>query len=183
MRSHDGDTMVLELGICSIRSWRPEDTPELARQANCRDVWRNMRDAFPSPFTRADAETFIADARKHRPETRFAIAVDDAPAGGIGFHTGTDIERVGAEIGYWLGAAYWGRGIMSACIPAFSRAVFAQHPELHRLFAVPLAWNTASARVLEKSGYLLEGRMRQSAVKDGIVVDQLLYAMTKEESV
>jgi [ribosomal protein S5]-alanine N-acetyltransferase len=41
---------------------------------------------------------------------------------------------------------------------------------------VPFAWNTASARVLEKAGYVLEGRLRKSAIKDGIVTDQLQYA-------
>jgi RimJ/RimL family protein N-acetyltransferase len=58
---------------------------------------------------------------------------------------------------------------------------FGQHPELRRIYAVPFAWSTASIRVLEKAGYRLEGRMRQSAIKDGQVTDQLLYAILREE--
>jgi RimJ/RimL family protein N-acetyltransferase len=173
--------MLLDLDICSVRSWRAQDAPQLARHGNSRDVWRNMRDRFPHPFGLRDAEEFIAAAQAREPESFFSIAVRDEAVGGIGYTLHDDIERVGAEVGYWLGVEYWGRGIMSACVRAFSRAVFARHPELKRLYAVPIAWNPASARVLEKAGYQLEGRMRQSAIKDGVVVDQLLYAMLADE--
>jgi [ribosomal protein S5]-alanine N-acetyltransferase len=168
--------MRLDLDICCVRSWRPQDAPDLARHANSREVWLNMRDRFPHPYTLGDAEQFIAVAQGRSPESFLAIAVDDQAVGGIGYTLHEDIERVGAEIGYWLGVDYWGRGIMSACVSAFSRAVFERHPELRRLYAVPIAWNPVSARVLEKAGYHLEGRMRQSVIKDGVVVDQLLYA-------
>ena len=46
---------------------------------------------------------------------------------------------------------------------------------LTRVFAVPFAWNAASCRVLEKAGYVLEGRLRKSAIKDGRITDQLQY--------
>jgi len=171
-------TLDLELGLCRIRPWRPDDAADLAKHANNRDVWRNMRDAFPHPYTIDDAKQFIALAGAMNPETFFAVAVDGHVVGGIGYTRHTDIERVSAELGYWLGAEFWGRGIMSAAVAAFSSAVFARHPELRRLYAVPLAWNPASARVLEHAGFQLEGRMHQSAIKDGVVVDQLLYAKT-----
>jgi [ribosomal protein S5]-alanine N-acetyltransferase len=168
--------MRLELGNCCVRPWRVEDATDLAHHANSREVWRNMRDRFPHPYTMQDAETFIAAARAQDPESFFAIAVDDRAVGGIGYHLLSDIERVGAELGYWLGVAYWGRGLMSACVTALTKSIFDSHPELRRVFAVPMAWNASSARVLEKAGYQFEGRMRQSAIKDGVVVDQLLYA-------
>jgi RimJ/RimL family protein N-acetyltransferase len=47
---------------------------------------------------------------------------------------------------------------------------------LTRVYALPFAWNTASCRVLEKNGYVLEGRLRRSAIKDGVITDQLQYA-------
>lgn len=105
----------------------------------------------------------------------FAIAVDDSAVGGISLRVGSDIERLSAELGYWLGEAFWGRGIVSDAAAAVTD--FAFH-ELHlaRIFAVPFAHNTASHRVLEKAGYQREGVLRASAIKDGQVLDEYLYA-------
>ena len=86
-----------------------------------------------------------------------------------------DVERVSAEIGYWLGEPFWGRGITSAALRAVTTYAMETHG-LTRMFAVPFAWNAASCRVLEKSGYVLEGRLRKSAIKDGKLTDQLQYA-------
>ena len=72
------------------------------------------------------------------------------------FSCGTDVERVSAEIGYWLGEPFWGRGIATEALVALTDHAIATHG-LTRVFAVPFAWNTASCRVLEKAGYVLEG--------------------------
>jgi RimJ/RimL family protein N-acetyltransferase len=82
---------------------------------------------------------------------------------------------VSAEIGYWLGERFWGRGIVTEALVAMTRHAIETH-ELTRVYAVPFAWNTASCRVLEKAGYVLEARLRRSAIKDGQIVDQLQYA-------
>ena len=108
------------------------------------------------------------------------MTVDDLPVGSIGAVLGEDVERCSAEVGYWLGEAYWGRGIATLALLAFTRFAFAAYG-VERLFAVPLAANIASCRVLEKAGYRLEGRMRRSAVKDGVVQDQALYAILRGE--
>ena len=109
------------------------------------------------------------------PETFFAIAVGGEAVGGIGFVLQQDVERVSAEIGYWLGEAFWGRGIVTEALAAVTRYAIEQH-QLTRVFAVPFAYNAPSCRVLEKAGYVLEARLRRSAIKDGTVVDQLQYA-------
>jgi RimJ/RimL family protein N-acetyltransferase len=92
-----------------------------------------------------------------------------------------DVQRVSAEIGYWLGEAYWGRGIMSEALQAVTRYAVQTH-DLMRVFAVPFEWNTASFRVLEKAGYTREARLRRSAIKDGQVIDQILYAYVLTEA-
>jgi RimJ/RimL family protein N-acetyltransferase len=71
--------------------------------------------------------------------------------------------------------AVWGRGIATAAVRAFSAHALDAFG-LTRLYALPYARNAASVRVLEKAGYVLEGRLRRSVVKDGEVLDQLLYA-------
>jgi ribosomal-protein-alanine N-acetyltransferase len=151
----------------------------LALYANNRQIWLNLRDAFPHPYTTRDARVFIRASRLLRPETRFAIVVEGQAVGSIGFAPHADVERVSAEIGYWLGEAFWGRGITTEALIAVTEHAIREH-RLTRLYAVPFEWNVASCRVLEKAGYVLEGRMRRSAIKEGRVIDQFLYAYTTE---
>jgi RimJ/RimL family protein N-acetyltransferase len=173
--------MELALPIGVVREWRSTDAASLAQHANDRQIWRNLRDRFPHPYTRTDGEAFIAMALAMTPMTFFAIAVDDAAVGGIGYTLHEDVERVSAEIGYWLGTAYWGRGIVTSAVAAVTRLAFDRHEDLRRVYAVPFTWNVASTRVLEKVGYRLEGRLRQSVIKDGEVTDQFMYAVLRDE--
>jgi [ribosomal protein S5]-alanine N-acetyltransferase len=173
--------MLITLSGFAVRDWQPDDAPSLARHANDRRIWLNMRDAFPHPYTVADAEAFLAFVADMQPRSYFAIARGDQAIGGIGYTLRSDVERISAEIGYWLGIAFWGRGIMTAALRAVTAYAFREHPELRRLYAVPYAGSAASVRVLEKAGYRCEGRMRQSAIKDGRITDQLLYAIVRDE--
>ena len=167
--------MQLTLERSVVRSWRPADAESLARHANNRKIWINLRDAFPHPYTIHDAREFIRTIRSRTPETTFAIAVADEPVGSIGFVLHRDVERVSAEIGYWLAEPFWGRGITAEALSAVTRFAMEQHG-LTRIYAVPFAWNAPSCRVLEKAGYVLEARLRNSAIKDGKLTDQLQYA-------
>ena len=170
--------MRLDLESCGVRSFRETDAGELARHANNRKVWLQLRDQFPHPYTIDDARNFIALARSGHPETMFAITVRDVAVGGIGAKLRDDVERCSAEVGYWLGEPYWGRGIMTRALAGFTRFAFTAY-DLERLYAVPYASNAASCRVLQKAGYRLEGRMRRSAIKDGKVRDKFLYAILR----
>jgi RimJ/RimL family protein N-acetyltransferase len=170
----------IPLESCEIRSWRAGDVHSLVEQANNRAIWINLRDAFPHPYTQRDARQFVRRVRGTRPETTFAIAVDRAAVGAIGFVLRPDVERVSAEIGYWLGEAFWGRGIATDAVVAITRHAIEAHG-LTRIYALPFAWNIASSRVLEKAGYMLEARLRRSAIKDGIITDQLQYAFIAPE--
>lgn len=174
-------TTRLEAGPAVVREWRPEDAPGIVRQADDRRVWQGLRDLFPHPYGLADAERFLSTAGAASPPTHFAIEVSGTVAGGIGYRRDTDVERIGAEVGYWLGVDFWGRGIATAALAAATRHAFAANPELRRLYALPYASNPASARVLVKAGYRLEGTLRQSALKDGVVLDQWMYAILRDE--
>jgi RimJ/RimL family protein N-acetyltransferase len=164
----------------AIRSWRSDDAAALARHANNRHVWANLRDRFPSPYTLDDADAWLRHAARAVPATDFAIEVEGEAAGGIGVMLRSDVERVDAELGYWLGEAFWGRGIMTAAVRAFAPWAL-QRFHLARLHANVFGFNAASARVLEKAGFTLEGRLRQSAFKDGRLIDQLIYARIRED--
>jgi RimJ/RimL family protein N-acetyltransferase len=167
--------MLLKLATCDVRSWQTSDVDSIVAHANNRKIWLNLRDAFPHPYTRHDARDFIRAVRRREPETTFAIAVDGEAVGSIGFVMHSDVERVSAEIGYWLGEALWGRGIVADALKGVTDYAIATHG-LTRIYALPFAWNAASCRVLEKAGYVLEARLRCSAIKDGQLTDQLQYA-------
>ena len=104
--------MELPLTHCTIRDWRRGDEPSLVRHADNRNLWINLRDRFPHPYTKRDAAQWMAYVRAGPPDTNFAVVVDGEAAGSIGFVVQPDVHRLAAEIGYWLGEAYWGRGIM-----------------------------------------------------------------------
>ena len=167
--------MQLTLKTCAVRSWRISDAESLLRHANNRNIWLNLRDAFPHPYTKHDARAYIRSVRERTPETTFAIAVDDEAVGSVGFVLRTDVERVSAEIGYWLAEPLWGRGITTEALTALTQYAIGTHG-LTRIYALPFAWNLASCRVLEKAGYVLEARLRRSAIKDGLITDQMQYA-------
>lgn len=159
----------------ALRSFRHEDAPELSRLADNVKVWQQLRDAFPHPYRTEDARRFLDAHVGLTPETVVALEVDGQFGGSFGIKLGMDVERVSAEIGYWVAEPFWGRGIGTAALVAATAWAFDAWP-LTRIFAVPFARNAASCRVLEKAGYVLEGRMVRSAIKQGEVLDQLLYA-------
>ena len=172
--------MQLELGRCTLRPWQRSDVDSLVRHANNRNVWRNLRDHFPHPYTRSDARRWIRACLAQEPKMHFAVAVDGAAVGGIGFRLGEDVHRISAEIGFWLGEELWGRGIMSEAVPAVTGHGFSRFG-LQRIHAAVFEWNPATMRVLERSGYTREARLRNSVLKDGRIIDQILYAKTRKE--
>lgn len=167
--------MRLPLKESTIRSWQRDDASSLPKYANNRNVWRNLRDLFPHPYTKDDAQSYLQSVVGKTPETHFAIEVDGEAIGGIGVTLGEDIERFVGELGYWLGEPYWGRGIMTEAVRAFTQFAVEQY-SLQRVEAGVFQWNPASVQVLEKAGFTLEATMRQSAFKDGQVIDRWLYA-------
>lgn len=176
----DARPVEIKLDTCSVRSWRKSDAGSITRLADSRSVWRNLRDRFPHPYSRRDARAWIRAARRVTPETFFAIDVEGEAVGGIGLHPQADVMRRSMEIGYWLGEPYWGRGIASEAVAAITRYAFERF-EIARVFAYVFEWNPASARVLEKAGYRLEGRLRKAVTKEGTTMDMLVYGFTEDD--
>jgi len=167
--------MQFQCDRCIVRTFQESDASAIAKYANNRQIWLNLRDGFPTPYELSDAEAYIAAVSKKTPPLNFAVTVDNEAVGSIGLRLGHDIERCTAEIGYWLGEEFWGRGIMTAAVAMITYYGLADL-QLNRIFAVPFTRNVRSARVLERVGYEQEAVMRSSAIKDGKVLDQFLYA-------
>lgn len=174
-RRGEGALLRLEGRVCALRPWRRTDAASLVHHANNINVAQHLRDRFPHPYTAGHASAFLSQVSRADPPASIAIEVDGAAAGGIGYVRGTDVERFSAEVGYWLGEEHWGRGIMTEALTMFTRHLFLD-VGLLRAYALPLAENAASIRVLEKAGYTREGLLRASCVKYGLRRDQWMYA-------
>jgi RimJ/RimL family protein N-acetyltransferase len=161
---------------CVLRPWRSGDEASLRENADDREVVRYLRERFPHPYTQADARWWVAHSQATSPATNLAIVVNDRASGGVGLILGTDVERCRAEVGYWLGRRYWGRGIASDALRAMTTYAFATFP-LERIFATAAVENVASVRVLEKAGFVQECVMRRAAIKGGRVIDLSLHAI------
>ena len=172
--------MNLLLKTCTVRSWQWRDRDAIVRYANNRKVSINLRDRFPYPYTARDARNWLDVVVDQKPLTDFAIDVAGEAVGGIGFTPQHDVERRSAEIGYWLGEEFWGRGIATEALVAVTDRAFSNY-DVCRLYAHVFDWNGASARVLEKAGYVFEGRMQKSVTKNGQTIDQLMYAIIREQ--
>jgi len=162
-----------------LRPWALEDLGNLVRHANNWNVAKNMTDMFPFPYSESNGRSFIAFATQGSPIHIFAIEVEGQAVGGIGIHPQDDIHRRNAELGYWLAEPFWGQGIISAAIRQAVDFAF-QTYDIDRVFARPFSTNGGSRRVLEKNGFVLEGRFEKALVKDGELLDELIYAIRRE---
>ncbi len=166
---------------CMIRKWRISDRERLAEMLNNPKVLDNLRDGLPCPYTPEDGEEYIRSmlAADETKTFAFAITVDDAVIGSIGVFRGENIHSRTAELGYYIGEPYWGKGYAASAVKQVCRYVF-DHSDILRIFAEPFAYNAASRRVLEKAGFHLEGTLRSNAVKNGKVLDMTMYALVRE---
>jgi RimJ/RimL family protein N-acetyltransferase len=161
-----------------IRSFEQADLDGIVKYANNRTVWLGLRDMFPYPYTRSDAVAWLNRVAADDLETHYAIATPAEPIGGIGMTIKSDIHRLSAELGYWLGEPFWGRGITTSAVTRFTDYAFATF-DITRLYAEVFSNNIASIRVLEKAGYVYEGCQRKHVIKDGKILDMLIYAVVR----
>jgi len=160
----------------TLRPYRAGDEESLARSANNPAIARNLVSTFPSPYTLKDAETWIASSvDAPNTELRRAIDIGGEVCGGIGLYPRPLWSPYTYEMGYWLAEPLWGRGLMTKAVVLLVGHAFEQM-NAERVQAFAYEWNAGSRRVLEKSGFQLEGRLRRAVLKDGRWGDCWLYA-------
>lgn len=166
---------------CTIRQWRLSDKERLVEMLNNKKILDNLRDGIPYPYTPADGEAYISAMLAADPTKTFAFAitVDDVVIGSIGVFRQENIHSRTAEVGYYIGEPYWGKGYTTSAVKQVCQYIF-ENTDIIRIFADPFAYNTASCRVLEKAGFQFEGTLRSNAVKNGKVLDMRMYARIKE---
>lgn len=153
---------------------------DVARFADNPKIAACLRDAFPSPYTLADARAYVTGCIQAGEQTQLcrAIVADGRAVGSIGLFVQGDVYRKSAELGYWLAEKYWGRGIMTKAVTLLCREGFERFA-VERIYAEPFAFNLGSRRVLEKAGFTLEGIKRKSVYKNGIIEDSCIYALLR----
>ncbi len=167
--------MELKSGNILLRNFKETDVALMTELANNRNISRNLRDAFPYPYTKEDAEKFIQTFINQNPVTVFAIEYQGEYVGNIGLMVGQDVYRKSAEIGYFIGEPYWNKGIVTTAVNLITDYGF-KCLDIVRIHTGVFEYNTASQRVLEKCGFEKEGIFKKSICKDNKIWNEIRYA-------
>jgi RimJ/RimL family protein N-acetyltransferase len=160
--------------IITIRQWREDDLQKLVLYANNINVWNNLRNYFPSPYTDEDAKDWLTKMATSRPIVNLAIDVDGEAVGGIGLILNSDVYIYSAEIGYWIGEPFWNKGIGTEAIRQMIEYCY-YYFDIVRIYAEVFETNKASMRALEKNGFYLEGVRRKAVFKNSVLMDDYIW--------
>ena len=158
-----------------LRPFKDSDLKSLTSLFNNKAVWDNLRDCIPFPYTESDANDFIKTCKAENPQLTFAIEYKGQFVGSIGLVKQTDIHRLSAELGYWVGEPFWGNGIAKSAVRLITQYGFSQLG-LIRIYSGVFASNTASQKVLEKVGFKLEGVFENSIIKNERICSEYRFA-------
>ncbi|WP_115006744.1 GNAT family N-acetyltransferase [Xanthomonas campestris] len=147
-----------------LRRWRQDDLDALLMHANDPLVPRGLSTRFPHPYTRADGEAFLAGKVVDLRDPVLAIVIDGQACGSIALRRAAGGADDVAELGYWLGRVYWGRGWMTRSVQTYLAWALHAFP-LTRIDATVLDSNPASAQVLRKNGFVAQGVRRGALLR------------------
>jgi [ribosomal protein S5]-alanine N-acetyltransferase len=169
---------MLKDGNIVLRPPTEADRQPMAQLANNKNVWNNLRNYIPFPYTEQDAAQFIKLVQKETTITTFGIAVNEQFCGVIGLVPQTDVYAQSAGIGYWLGEPFWRKGIATRAVRLITHYGL-NELNLVRVFTGVFEYNTASMRVLEKNEYVKEAVFKKAITKNGRLCDEHRYAIVK----
>jgi [ribosomal protein S5]-alanine N-acetyltransferase len=164
----------MSLHNISLRPWQREDAQALAAIANDRNIFNNLRDHLPHPYTVMDALQWIAHCKGQNPIINFAVTYNGKVAGSIGCVPKTDVYRKSIEIGYFIGEQFKGQGIATEAVRILLEYI-QHHFDVVRIYAEVFAYNKASMRVLQKNGFYLESIRKRSVIKNNVLMDDYIW--------
>lgn len=167
---------IFESEVFSLRALNQTDADSITKHANNYNVWINLTDAFPFPYSKKDALEFIGLQQKSPVLNTFGIEVKGEVVGVIGFSQKEGNYRVTAEIGYWISEEFWGQGIVTLAVKEISDYIFTEFEEIVKVYAKVYLRNKASARVLEKAGFIHEATLQKACIKEKEILDLKYYA-------
>jgi len=157
-----------------LRDWKKSDAAPLARIANNKKIWDNVRDRLPYPYTEKDAKEWLALVRKQKKITTFCVEADGDVVGSVGFTLKDDVYRKNAEIGYFIGEEYWKTGIATEAVRQLVDYI-EKNFDVVRIYAEVFEYNKASMKVLEKNGFYLECIRKKAAIKNNVILDDYVW--------
>ncbi|HEY5610095.1 MAG TPA: GNAT family N-acetyltransferase [Thermoanaerobaculia bacterium] len=163
-----------------LRTFDESDLDGLTHLVGAREVASTTLE-IPHPYTREMAEAWLRESREKiasGESVSYAIVAESQLVGSVGLKVKADHAR--AELGYWIGLAYWGRGYATEAARAMLEYGF-DVMGLNRIFAGYFPRNPASGRVLEKIGMKRDGVLRQHVMRWGVFEDVILYSMLRSE--
>ncbi len=172
--------ITLQFDKYQIRQYQLTDVEDLVKYGNNYSVSKFLRDTFPYPYTKENAVQWIEFVKSNNSTLSFVIATDQELIGGIGAIPHIDVHRFVAEVGFWLGEPFWNKGIITKALKIFCNYLFTNY-NFNRLTANVFEGNDASIRVLEKTGFVLEGIQRKNVFKENKFVDHYIYGLLKED--
>jgi ribosomal-protein-alanine N-acetyltransferase len=161
-----------------LRGWKREDAAAIQKHADNPNVYSFLMDRFPHPYTIEVAEQWVNIMLLLEPNYNFVIEVEGDAVGVIGLEMRDDIYRKSPLIGYWISETLWGRGIMTSAIKLITAFAF-DNLDIIRIQAGVLGNNPRSMRTLEKAGFVKEGILKNSMVKNGVILDEHVYGLVK----
>ncbi len=162
-----------------LRAFKNTDAIILAELCNNKKIWDNLRDYIPYPYTESNARDFIEYCHSEQPQVTFAIEYNGEFAGSIGLIRQSDVYKLTAEIGYWLGETFWGKGIATNSVNLLTEYGFTEL-RLVRIYSGVFDFNKPSQRVLEKAGFKLECIFEKSVIKNDKICDEYRYGLIKK---
>ena len=170
---------IFETARLRLRPFRLQDVDDVLVYATDPEWARYL--PVPQPYTRADAEQFIAGQVLLDREVHPAWAI--AHAGGVigGINLRFHFDHHVGEMGYSIARSYWGQGLATEAARAIMEAAFATYAPLNRIRAMADARNIASLRVMEKLGMVREGVLRQNRLVRGEFIDEVWCGVLRTE--
>lgn len=163
----------------NLRKWTFDDVHNLVKYGNNPNIVKNLTDRFPHPYTEDNAHDFITMTLHLNPQCIFKIHNDEFGAiGSIGLHPQDDIFKLNAELGYFLGEPFWGKGIITTSIQQIVAYGF-ENLNINRIFARPFGSNIASQKVLLKSGFKLDYILEKTLIKNNVLEDEHCYSIRR----
>ena len=166
--------------MIELRPLKLSDKTQLAKLANNKNIWDNLRDFIPYPYEETDAEFFINSTKEEEPKQTFGIEYKGELSGVIGLVIQKDVYKKSAEIGYWIGEPFWGNGIATKAVELITEYGF-NKLGLNRIYSGVFEYNVASMKVLEKNGYEKEGIFKNAILKNDEICDEHRFFKLNEK--
>lgn len=156
---------------------RLRDAPRIASLLNNYEVTKNLA-RVPHPYTINMAIDWLLRQNKQWSPETITFGLYAEHAGLLGF-CGTHREGQDAEIGYWLGEPYWGKGYMSEAVEAVIAWYF-EHSGANRLVSGVFHFNAPSLAIQDKFGFVRTGMGKRICLAQGTEIDHIETYVTRD---